>query len=273
MDSWHRSEPGRRWSRRRVIGAGVGLGAGLALSGALGTTSAWADPAEFDADVGLDAGHSRFDVGASGAGVGEYQHTLDVAQRIKPLLEEAGLRVNLEPDRSRAALGDGPHQRRRADPHRAVGPDRGGGEGPDLRLDPLQRRPAIAARHRDLLQQRERRPGEPPAGGVAPALRRRRPRRVRLRHRRSRREGRPAGRQAVRALLQPARRDAQRAGRGAVPLQPDRGTAPAPGRPAAGPRPRIRQRDPRRTSPAADGPRRVRVAPPLRAGEGLGDEV
>ena len=49
----------------------------------------------FDADVGLDAGHSRVDVGASGAGVGEFQHTLDVAFRIKPLLEEAGLRVNL----------------------------------------------------------------------------------------------------------------------------------------------------------------------------------
>ena len=28
-------------------------------------------------------------------GVGEYQHTLDIAQRIKPLLEQAGLRVNL----------------------------------------------------------------------------------------------------------------------------------------------------------------------------------
>jgi N-acetylmuramoyl-L-alanine amidase len=49
----------------------------------------------YDADVGLDPGHSRIDVGASGAGVGEYQHTLDVAFRIKPLLEEAGLTVNL----------------------------------------------------------------------------------------------------------------------------------------------------------------------------------
>lgn len=83
------------WTRRRVIGVGVGLGAGLALGGPLGTPSAWADPEGFDADVGLDPGHSRFDVGASGAGVGEYQHTLDIAQRITPLLEQAGLRVNV----------------------------------------------------------------------------------------------------------------------------------------------------------------------------------
>lgn len=45
--------------------------------------------------MGLDAGHSRVDVGASGGGVGEYQHTLDLAQRIKPLLEQAGLTVAL----------------------------------------------------------------------------------------------------------------------------------------------------------------------------------
>ncbi len=83
------------WTRRRVIGTGIGLGAGLALGGPLGVPGTWADPPIFDADVGLDAGHSRFDVGASGAGVGEYQHTLDLAQRIKPLLEAAGLRVNL----------------------------------------------------------------------------------------------------------------------------------------------------------------------------------
>ena len=78
-----------------MIGAGVGLGAGFALAGALGTGRVWAEPDGFDADVGLDPGHSRADVGASGAGVGEYQHTLDVAQRIRPLLEQAGLRVNV----------------------------------------------------------------------------------------------------------------------------------------------------------------------------------
>lgn len=91
----------RGWSRRRVIRAGVGLGAGLALSGALGRAGvlavapALAAPAAFDADVGLDAGHSRVDVGASGAGVGEYELTLDVALRLKPMLESADLRVAL----------------------------------------------------------------------------------------------------------------------------------------------------------------------------------
>ena len=83
------------WSRRQVIGTGIGLGAGLALGGPLGAPIAWADPDGFDADVGLDPGHSRFDVGASGAGVGDYQHTLDIAQRVKPMLEQAGLRVNV----------------------------------------------------------------------------------------------------------------------------------------------------------------------------------
>jgi N-acetylmuramoyl-L-alanine amidase len=85
------SETSAGWSRRRVIGAGVGLGAGLAL----GVRPAWTQADGFDADVGLDPGHSRADVGASGSGVGEYQHTLDVAQRIKPLLEQSGLRVTL----------------------------------------------------------------------------------------------------------------------------------------------------------------------------------
>ena len=79
-------------SRRRLIRLGAALGAGLAL----GPRLALAQTAPvFDADVGLDAGHSPVDVGASGAGVGEYEHTLDVAFRIKPLLEAAGLRVNL----------------------------------------------------------------------------------------------------------------------------------------------------------------------------------
>jgi len=91
LDSSRPSMPRGFWTRRRLIG----LGAGLALSGALGTGSAWADPPEFDADVGLDPGHSPRDVGTSGAGVGEYHHTLDVALRVKPLLEEVGLRVVL----------------------------------------------------------------------------------------------------------------------------------------------------------------------------------
>ena len=82
-------------SRRRLLATGAGLGAGLALAGALGPSGALADPEGFDADVGLDPGHSPLDVGTSGFGVGEYQHTLDVALRLKPMLEGAGLRVVL----------------------------------------------------------------------------------------------------------------------------------------------------------------------------------
>ena len=80
------------WSRRRAIQVGAAAAAGLALAPGLAPADAWQEV--FDADVGLDAGHSRVDIGASGAGVGEYQHTLDVALRIKPLLEAAELSVN-----------------------------------------------------------------------------------------------------------------------------------------------------------------------------------
>jgi N-acetylmuramoyl-L-alanine amidase len=82
----------RAWSRRRLIGTGLGLGAGLALSR---TLDARAAPLAYDVDVGIDPGHSPADVGTSGFGVGEYQHTLDVALRLKPLLESAGLSVVL----------------------------------------------------------------------------------------------------------------------------------------------------------------------------------
>ncbi len=76
-----------------MLRAGAAVATGLALRPHL----AAAQEAEsgFDADVGLDPGHSRVDVGASGDGVGEFQHTLDVTLRIKPLLEAAGVRVNL----------------------------------------------------------------------------------------------------------------------------------------------------------------------------------
>ncbi len=47
----------------------------------------------FAADVGLDPGHSRIDVGAVGGGLREYQLNLDVATRVKRLLEEQGLVV------------------------------------------------------------------------------------------------------------------------------------------------------------------------------------
>ena len=96
-------------SRRRVLALGLGTAASLTLAARPAPAHAQAPlfvpspevvPAPsadtvYDADVGLDPGHSRADVGASGAGVGEYEHTLDVAFRVKPLLEAAGLRVAL----------------------------------------------------------------------------------------------------------------------------------------------------------------------------------
>ena len=88
------SEPAshqRRWSRRGVITTGLGLAAGLAASQAADVLAQTAT--DFDVDVGIDPGHSPVDVGTSGAGVAEYQHTLDVALRLRPMLEAAGLRV------------------------------------------------------------------------------------------------------------------------------------------------------------------------------------
>lgn len=81
------------WSRRRALQLGTAAAVGLALGSKV--SAARARQSVVDADVGLDAGHSRVDVGASGAGVGEFRHTLDVAFRIKPMLEAAGLSVNL----------------------------------------------------------------------------------------------------------------------------------------------------------------------------------
>jgi N-acetylmuramoyl-L-alanine amidase len=46
-------------------------------------------------DVALDPGHSSWDVGASGAGLREFELTLDVAQRARQRLESAGYRVRL----------------------------------------------------------------------------------------------------------------------------------------------------------------------------------
>ena len=85
-----------------MVGTGRG-GRCLEPASALRPGSCWwrcqrgaqAAPSAYDADVGLDPGHSRADVGASGSGVGEYQHTLDVAMRLKPLLEQSGLSVAL----------------------------------------------------------------------------------------------------------------------------------------------------------------------------------
>jgi N-acetylmuramoyl-L-alanine amidase len=52
-------------------------------------------PPTFDADVGLDAGHSHADVGASGAGLREFELTLDIALRARALLEARGYSVNM----------------------------------------------------------------------------------------------------------------------------------------------------------------------------------
>lgn len=49
----------------------------------------------FDADVGLDPGHSYRDVGTSGGGLSEYELTLDIANRIRERLEAYGLRVRM----------------------------------------------------------------------------------------------------------------------------------------------------------------------------------
>src|SRR5688500_3024664 len=95
---------GSTFTRRTLLSLGLGAAAGFALSARTAPARAQAplfspsseilpapthEPA-YDADVGLDPGHSRADVGASGAGVGEYEHTLDVAFRLVPLLEAAG---------------------------------------------------------------------------------------------------------------------------------------------------------------------------------------
>ena len=55
-------------------------------------------------DVALDPGHSSWDVGATGAGLAEYRLTLEVANRVRALLEESGYRVRLtRTDNSRVA--------------------------------------------------------------------------------------------------------------------------------------------------------------------------
>jgi N-acetylmuramoyl-L-alanine amidase len=49
----------------------------------------------FDADVGLDAGHSRVDVGAVGGGFREFEINLEIAFRVKSRLEALGYSVRL----------------------------------------------------------------------------------------------------------------------------------------------------------------------------------
>lgn len=46
-------------------------------------------------DVGLDPGHSRFDVGAAGGGLKEYEVTLAVAERVRDRLKAQGFTVTM----------------------------------------------------------------------------------------------------------------------------------------------------------------------------------
>ena len=49
-------------------------------------------------DVALDPGHSSWDVGATGAGLREYELTLDLARRVQTRLERLGYTVRLSRD-------------------------------------------------------------------------------------------------------------------------------------------------------------------------------
>jgi N-acetylmuramoyl-L-alanine amidase len=49
----------------------------------------------FDADVGLDPGHSYVDVGASGGGLREFELTLDIALRVREKLDQRGVSVRM----------------------------------------------------------------------------------------------------------------------------------------------------------------------------------
>jgi N-acetylmuramoyl-L-alanine amidase len=73
----------------------LGLIGALLLAVLTWHSTAGAQEVLFDADVGLDAGHSYVDVGASGGGLREFEQTLDVALRTKALLEARGYSVNL----------------------------------------------------------------------------------------------------------------------------------------------------------------------------------
>jgi N-acetylmuramoyl-L-alanine amidase len=90
----------RRACRLRLPGS-VFLACALLVTAML--TSANSVPAQVDdiADVALDPGHSSWDVGATGGGLREYELTLDVAQRVRTLLEAQGFRVRLTREDSR----------------------------------------------------------------------------------------------------------------------------------------------------------------------------
>lgn len=64
---------------------------------AIGLIATWPGSAQLPnpVDVGLDPGHSSADIGASGGGLREYEVTLDLAQRVRGLLEQQGFTVRL----------------------------------------------------------------------------------------------------------------------------------------------------------------------------------
>src|SRR6059036_3482708 len=67
----------------------------FALLALVGAAPSAAEAAPFDADVGLDPGHSYVDVGAVGSGLREFELNLETALRAKALLESRGYSVRL----------------------------------------------------------------------------------------------------------------------------------------------------------------------------------
>jgi N-acetylmuramoyl-L-alanine amidase len=67
----------------------------LLITGAMALPTQSISAQNFDADVGLDPGHSYVDVGASGGGLREFELTLDIAQRIREHLEQLGVSVKM----------------------------------------------------------------------------------------------------------------------------------------------------------------------------------
>jgi N-acetylmuramoyl-L-alanine amidase len=67
----------------------------IIVSGIVSASPRLAEAQLFDADVGLDPGHSYMDVGTSGAGLREFELTLDIALRVREKLEKQGLSVRM----------------------------------------------------------------------------------------------------------------------------------------------------------------------------------
>ncbi len=86
-------------SRSLLIRVLVVLAIVAAPSTGLGRSAlAQADLTNGHVDVALDPGHSRWDVGATGGGLREFEVTLDLARRARSLLEANGFAVRLTRD-------------------------------------------------------------------------------------------------------------------------------------------------------------------------------